>query len=288
MSQTSEKAAKKEKTAKKKKPLRKAQNVKSEAPGMAGRMVGFMVAVIIMGMMFSALQAIETLWLRAALSLLIVSGMLLLCFNEGATKGLKDAGASRFYAEAQVKGLTLGKKDDAACYNVLKAILAMALLFGIPVIAAAYVALTTKGYTYSLQDLPVWLSDGYGVRQDVMGPLGAYAQRQGMAAGDWLRLLVRLPVMMYINLFADPLTMGAAIDRMTPVLLMTYPLTYVLGYMTAPRMRRKEEKMNRRAKKVAVRKAQKSTLAQTLVGDQHGVHYGQAADQNKHKKKELV
>ena len=284
MSQTNGKA----KAAKKNKPLRRAEKWSREVPGMALRILGFMVAVIIMGLMFSALQAVESIWLRSALSVLILSGVLLLCCNEGLTKGMSDAGASRFYADAKTKGIPLAERDDAACYHPLKPVCAGLLVFAVPLAMAVYVALTTKGYTYSLQDLPAWLTDSYGMREDVMAPLGAYAMQQGMTAYDWLRLIVRLPVMIYINLFADPLTMGAAIDRATPLFLLTYPLAYTLGYAAAPHMRRKTEKMNRRAKKIAVRKAQKSTLAQTLVGDQHGVHYGHRANDDKHKKKELV
>jgi len=151
-----------------------------------------------------------------------------------------------------------------------------------------YIAVTTKGYTYALQDLPAWLTASYGSRADVMAPLSAYAQDASLTVMDVMRIFVRMPVMIYINLFEDPVTMGGLIDRTAPLFLLTYPISYLAGYMTAPYANRKREKMNRRAKKVAVRRTQKSTLAQTLVGDQHGVHYGHRKEEDKHKKKELV
>lgn len=286
MSQTNEKAV--PKTEKKKRPLRKAQHWGSEAPRMAFKLLGLMLAIVVMGLIFSALQAIEMVWLRAVLSLAIASGMLLLCYNEGITKGVQDVRASRLYVELAEKGHTPVKKDDAACYHPLKAVLACVLMFALPLAAAVYIALTTKGYTYTLQDLPVWLTDSYGTRADVMGPLGAYGVQKGITTMDWLRMFARLPVMIYINLFADPLIMTALVDRVAPLLLLTYPAAYLAGYLLAPRAGRRIEKMNRRAKKIAVRKAQRSSLAKELVGDQHGVHYGHAANKNKHKKKELV
>ena len=44
--------------------------------------------------------------------------------------------------------------------------------------------------------------------------------------------------------------------------------------------------MNRRAKKVAVRRAEKKSLVEELTGAQGQVHYGQKKQE--HKKKELV
>ena len=275
-------------TGKKKKPLRRAERWGSEALRMARKLFGLMLAIVVMGLVFSALQAMDMLWLRALLSLAIASGMLLMCCNEGLTKGVQDVQASRFYADAKKKGYALTKKDDAACYHPLKAICASALVFSVPLALAVYIALTTKGYTYALQDLPLWLTESYGTRADVMGPLGAYAAEASMTLTDWLRMFARLPVMIYINLVADPLRMSGAVDRAAPLFLLTYPAAYLAGYLLAPRARRRMEKMNRRAKKVAVRKAQRSSLAQELVGDQHGVHYGHRADDSRHKRKELV
>ncbi|MBQ7784852.1 MAG: hypothetical protein IJ381_01705 [Clostridia bacterium] len=284
MSQTKQKT----KMGKKKKALRLAKRWGREVPIMALKFVSLMAAIVVLGLMFSAMQAIEALWLRVVLSLAIASGMILMCYHDGLTKGIKDAGASRFYADAQSKGIALEEKDDAACYHVLKAVCAALCVFALPVAIAAYIALTTKGHTYALQDLPAWLTASYGSRADVMAPLSAYMQNASLTATDVLRILVRLPVMIYINLFSDPVTMGGLIDKTVPLFLLTYPVAYLAGYLTAPYANRKREKMNRRAKKVAVRRTQKSTLAKTLVGEQHGVHYGHRKDEEKHKKKELV
>ena len=270
---------------KKRKPLRRAQRWAKEAPRMARKLLLLMIAVTVMGLMFSALQAISSTWVRAALSLAIASGMLLMCGNDGLSKGVKDADASRLYEQTQAAA---GEREDAACYHPLKAILAAALVFAVPLALALYIAATTEGYSYSLQDLPLWLTDSYGARTDVMAPLSAYAAEKTLTAADWIRVLVRLPVMIYINLFADPLVMSALIDRFVPLFILTYPAAYVAGYLTAPYAQRRNEKMNRRAKKVAARKAQKKSLVSELVGDQHGVHYSKQNESVKHKKKELV
>ena len=275
-------AAKKKK---KKKPLRRAQNWRSRVLPMAAKMIVPMIAIIVLGLMFSALQAVSQ-GLRIVLAIAIIAGMLLFLFSEGLMRGAEDAQASRSYVNLAAKGLKLDEKDDAMCYHPLKALCAVMAVFAIPLALSVVVAVTAKAYTYTLQDLPTWLTETYASRADVMGPLGAYMVEDSIRATDWLRMAVRLFVMNYINLFNDPLTMGLVIDRLSPLFILTYPAVYMIGYLRGPASNRKLEKMNRRAKKVAVRRAEKKSLAQELTGAQVQVHYGQKKEA--HKRKELI
>lgn len=278
----------KKKIPKKKRPLRRAQRWGSQVLPMAGRMLVTLVAVTVMGLMFSALQAIDTLWLRLVLSLTIFSGMLLMYVNDGMMKGAGDAAASRFYVSAKERGLAIGQKEDAACYHPLKAICAALAVFGLPLALSVIVALTAQEYTYAMQDLPRWLQDSYGSRSDVMGPLGAYSAQQGMEILDWIRMIVRLPILIMVNLFPDVQGMSATIDRLSPLMLLTYPAAYLGGYFAGPKSNRMREKQNRRAKKIAVRKTQKSNLVEELTGERPQVHYGHKKEDSKHKRKELI
>lgn len=275
-------AAKKKK---KKKPLRRAQRWGSRVLPMAFKLIVPMLAIIIMGLIFSSLQAVSQ-GLRIVLSSAIIAGALLYLFSEGLTGGAQDAAASRNYVSLAAKGVKLEEKDDAMCYHPIKAMCAVLTVFIVPLALSVYLAATAKGYTYMLQDLPTWLTDSYGAREDVMGPLGAYAAQQGMTAYDWLRLIVRLFVMNYVNLFNDPLKMSLMIDRLSPLFIFGYPVMYMIGYLCGPASNRKTEKMNRRAKKVAVRRAEKKSLVEELTGAQGQVHYGHKKQE--HKKKELI
>lgn len=269
----------------KKKPLRRAENWGMQVPALMGRMAVSMIIIVVLGLMFSALQAVGAT-LRLVLAIAILAGILLLFFSEGLNKGAEDAAASRSYVNLESKGLKMDKKDDAACYHVLKPIAAGLAAFSIPLALAIIVALSAKEYTYTLQDLPTWLTDSYGTRADVMAPLGAYTTQHGMTAYDWMRTVVRMMEMNFINLFSDPLTMSATIDRLSPLFIATYPIAFVLGYLRGPASNRKMEKLNRRAKKVAVRRTQKKSLVEELTGAQGQVHYGHKKEE--HKKKELI
>lgn len=275
-------AAKKKK---KKKPIRRAQHWGSCVLPMAAKLMVPLLTIVIMGLVFSALQGVSQ-GLRIALTSVIIAGMLAFFFSEGLGRGAEDAAASRNYASLSAKGVKLEKKDDAMCYHPLKALCAVLVILSVPLLLSVYIALTAQPYTYALQDLPTWLTDSYGAREDVMGPLGAYAAQPGMTLRDWLRLFVRLFVMNYVNLFSDPLEMNFVIDRLSPLFMLSYPVMYMIGYLRGPASNRKLEKMNRRAKKVAVRRAEKKSLVEELTGAQGQVHYGQKKQE--HKKKELI
>ena len=58
--------------------------------------------------------------------------------------------------------------------------------------------------------------------------------------------------------------------------------------LRAPAVYAKRQSMQRRAKKAAVRKAQKKSMVSELLGSGGDVHYGQHPQQEEHKKKELI
>ena len=277
----------KKKKAKKAKPLRRAQRFGREVPSMAIKLLLTLVGVSVMNLFFSALQAVEAPWLRISLSLTIAVGILMLYFGEGMSKGVVDAQRSRRCEALIAQERRISEKEDAECYHPLKALLAAVCVFALPLATAAYLGVNAKEYTYTMQDVPVWLTNTYGSRADVMAPLGAYGPTQVMTATDWIRVIVRLPLMVYINLFSDPVRTSAMIDRLSVLMMAIGPLAFVAGYLFAPPVAHKRALKNKRAKKVAVRKAQKKTLAEELVGDQHGVHYGKKVVKE-HKKKELI
>ena len=271
-----------------KKPVCRAKHWGARVWPMAGRMAVILVAVAVMGLMFSALQAIGSMVLRAVISLAILSGILLMMYSEGLTRGVADMDASHAADRLEKLGHSLTRREEAACYQPMKALCACLIVFGIPLVLGAYLAATAEPYTYALQDLPAWLTGTYGAREDVMAPLAAYAQSTAVSAREIIRLVVRLTVLIYINLFPDPQAMVQWVDRLTPLMVLSYPIACMVGYLRAPAVYAKRQSMQRRAKKAAVRKAQKKSMVSELLGSGGDVHYGQRPQQEEHKKKELI
>ena len=240
-----------------------------------GKLLILLFASTLIGLMFSGLQAIEMPVLVVILSVLIISGLTLFFVNEGMSSGVKDTEMSRRVEKTEKEGGHVMASEDAACYSPVRAAVAAAAAFAVPFLLALFVALNAKPYTYVLQDLPSWLTTSYAGRSDVMLPLGAYAQSVPMTMVDWVRLVARVFGMIFVNIFPDPIHQGLLIDRVLPCFFLIYPAGYVLGYLCGPRRQAVLARKQRRAKKVAVKKAQKKSLAEELTRNGAEVHYGQ-------------
>lgn len=273
---------------KKRAPLRKAQNWKKEVPGMAGKQLVLVILVVVAGLIFSGLQSAVSGWVRIGVTLALGLMLLLFYYTDGVNKGSVDAGMSRHIAKLEKEGRKISVQEEAGCYHPLKAVCAGLLAFALPLVLAIFLAVTAKPYAYSLQDLPVWLSGAYGVREDVVGPLAAYMQPAGATVTDWIRVLVRLLMLVFVNLFEDPQRMTQMIDQSAPLFISLYPLAYLIGYLRGPSTNAKMEKQNKKAKKAAVRKQKKSNLVNELLGENQVPHYGHKRESDKPKKKELI
>ncbi len=263
-----------------KKSVLHAQHWGKQVLPMASKLLLFVMVITVLGLVFGMLQAIQNMIIRTVLTLGIVGMILLMFWNEGASIGFKNVEASR-----RAEHLGKGSVDEHG-YHPLKALCAALVVFGIPLLLSVVLAATVKPYTYTMQDLPAWLLGTYGARTDVMAPLMTYVQETGIAAMDVLRMIVRLPVLVYVNLFSDPQKMVLIIDRLSPLMLLSYPAAYLAGYLSAPSVYEKRQEMQNKAKRLAAKKAKKNKMAKTLLEGGGEVHYGQNAE--KHEKKKLV
>lgn len=286
MSQNENKAKKTK--AKQKKPIRLARNWGSAVVPSAGRIMPMLILMIVMGFIFTGIQAIEAYMIRLVLAGVIGAVILLLMYSEGLNCGVADIAVSRTCAQAIKDGRKLDEKEEAGGYHPLKALATAALVFIVPLVLSVIVALNAKEYTYMLQSLPAWLTGSYGSRADVMAPLAAYHDPQGMAALDWMRMIVRLFELPLVNLFEDPQKMTAMVDRLSPLMIVIMPIAYMIGYLASPSRAEKIARLNRRAKKVAVRRAERRKVGPELIGAQNQVHYGHKKEEKARKKKELI
>lgn len=275
------------KNSKKQAPIRKAKRYMKEAPSVAARLLLYVVVTVVLGLLLSVIQGIPNAALRMAVAALLGFAVLAFYFMEGMSRGTGDAMNSRQMAKLEKMDHVINAQEDASCYHPLKAAAGSMMVFGLPLVLAIVLAVNAKPYTYELQDLPSWVAGSYGLREDVMAPLGAYTQAMTAGLMDWIRMVVRLFMMVFINFFGEVQTSIELIDRLSPVFILLYPIAYVAGYLCGPAQQAKLEKMNKKAKKVAVRKHQKKKLVDELLGSQNVPHYGQQAAKS-HKKKELV
>ncbi|MBR1407924.1 MAG: hypothetical protein IJ573_03380 [Clostridia bacterium] len=255
---------------------------------MAGRIALLLLGAVVLGLMFSGLSAISTWIVRILLSAVILAGITALFFSEGLSCGMRDAAAGSRAAKLEAEGTAVSAEEDAACWHPLKAAAALLLVFAVPLILAGFIALTAEPYRYTLQDLPTWLTSTYGAREDVMAPLAAYLQPEVPGMRVWIRMAVRLMEMPFIGFFPDAQKQAFALDTLSPLFLLIYPLAYFAAYCMGPRRQAALETKERKAARAAVRRQGKKKLADELTRGGGEVHYGQRRDAEKQEHKRLV
>ena len=276
------------KAPRKRTPLLLAERFGAAIPAMARRLALMLLAALILGMLLAGLAAIDIAWLRVLLSAAILLAILMLFFTEGVGQGAKDAQESRRARRALKAGQPLSPQDRAACFHPLKPILAALIVFALPLVLAAFVSLTAKPYQHTLQDLPTWLTQLYASREDITAPLAAYQEAAAPEARTWIRMVVRIVEMPFVGFFMDPERQAEWLDRLSFLFVLLYPIAYIAGYFVGPGRQRKLEEQERKAKRVAKRRQERSTLAEQLTRSGGEVHYGQRGDTPEKEKKKLV
>ena len=271
----------------KKKPLRLAVHWQAGILPAAGSLAVILLAALLLGLLFSGIISSESSLLKTIFSFFSLLILLLLFGHEGLRGGLRDAMVSRRVRRLEKDGYAPSRQEDASCWHPAKALFAAALVFLVPLLLSAVIALTAEPYHYTLQDLPQWLT-AYSSREDIMSPLAAYTETTAPSLRVWLRLLVRLLEMPALGFFRDPQRSAELIDRLAPLVLCLYPLFYLAGYFLGPSVESRIAAKERRAKKAAVRKAERHSLAEELTRGGGEVHYGQRNDDGKRAPKKLI
>ncbi len=267
-------------------PLRLAEHWGSAVPKMARRAAFALLIAVVLGMLFSGVSGMGQVYIRIPLAVLVTAACVALFFAEGLGCGTKDAMESRRVRKVEREGGAARPKELADCWHPLKCAAALLVVFLLPMALAAWIALTAEPYRYELQDLPLWLTENYGTREEVMAPLAAYLEEAPPAgARVILRIGLRALIMPFIGFFSDPQTEVFRLDRLSPLFLALYPLSFFAGYLLGPRRSRRIARQERRSKKTAVRRAEKSSLAEELTRGGGEVHYGGRADSGKDKHK---
>lgn len=240
--------------AKPEKSLRYASSWGTAVPGMTARLFALFFSCALLGCMFVSLQALPYYALCLILSVAIAVGMLAAHYMEGMARGEEDAKASRQAQRLLDGGHALDKKLEAHCYHPLKAICAAAICYAVPLVCGVLTAL--------------------------------HAGEAGEAV-YWPRVIARVCEMIFINYFPEPKQAGTLIDCLTPLLIASFPLAYLAGYLAGPGREEKREAQMRRAKKIAKKRAERSTMAASLLRGE-GSEAPQRGERARKGKKELI
>ena len=237
------------------------------------RVLAVMVLFAFLGVLVSGVFAFDSSMLRILLNgvLLMLGGAIL--FNEGSRFGEGDVAFAEIALKRQNEGKEVTDKDRDTCYHPGKGFVS-ALIGAAPffLIAVAY-SLTAKQQTYTLGALPGWVQS-YEV-QDEIGPALAYYHESASAGlAGYLRLIVRLVLFPYMNMFgAGDYGKLYVLDKLSPLLTLLVPICFGFGYLRGPHLRAlvhgnirlARRRQNRQQRKAREQRANKSHQKKELI-----------------------
>jgi len=207
------------------------------------RIFGYSLALGFVSLMFAPIMMSENAFIRIFfnLALLLIAGILY--FSDGAYKGERDCATREMLGKrVQTQGYVLTPSERERLYRTAKGPLA-ALIGAAPwLLVAIAVAILATPYTYSLQDLPNWLS-GYRFLPEVGNPLLYYDRQVVVPLVDWLRIGLRFVMLPFIYLLGNISDAASLLlDRLSPLIVCLLPACFAVGYLTGPRRHRRTQK----------------------------------------------
>ncbi|MCL1795432.1 MAG: hypothetical protein FWG37_00935 [Clostridia bacterium] len=224
------------------------------------RVFGYQVAFGFFGLMFAPMMMGASVAIRVPLIGALIAACGLLMFMDGSYRGERDCAVTETLEKLTKKGeYTPTGAELAKRYNRSKGVIG-ALIGALPALALAiYVAVSAVPYTYTLQDLPGWLST-YLPRAEIGDALRYLKDvTVSVTLTDYLRITVRFILFPYIGLLGNLTDAGSLLlDRLSPLLTLIMPAVSAIGYQFGPSRRRKAVKMIEEAKRRPRRRLKKA------------------------------
>jgi len=235
------------------------------------RVWGYTLLVGLMGLLFAPLLMSETAALRVALNLVVLALAMMLVWMDGANRGERACGAGDLLKKS---GQALTGDDRLRTYSLPRA-LAGAGLAALPWVALGVaVAATARPETYTLQDLPSYLTP-YRALPEVGSALQYYNRAaQPVSPMTWVRLVVRFVQLPVTYMLGGADGAGTVLaDRVSPLAALLLPGAYAVGYAAGPARYRKSQayireavsKPRKRLKKQAQAKRRRDDTPERLI-----------------------
>jgi len=177
--------------------------------------------------------------LRVVINLIIIIVILTIYFNNGTNQGTEAVARGEILWQKQQRGQSFSGKEQSVCFHKAKGFLT-GLLGTLPLFITALVfAFSTSVQMTDSGALPSWMN-AYTGRGDIGSALVQYLEPEGMNAVDYLRVIVRVCMMPFVNMIGYSNKTGMFIlERLSPVIMLLPAVAYGFGYLTGRDVRTK-------------------------------------------------
>ena len=175
--------------------------------------------------------------LRVFLNSAVIILVLIILFNNGSRWGTDDVARGEILYQKKEKGSYFADSERRLCFHPMKGYLT-GLIGTIPIlIPAILLAVNTSVQMTESGMLPSWMQ-AYVKRSDIGNALINYTQPEGMQIIDYLRTIVRISILPFVNIVGSSDKNGLVIlERLSPLILILPAAAYGTGYLSGRSIR---------------------------------------------------
>lgn len=162
---------------------------------------------------------------------------LTILYSEGVKNGESDSAFSEIMDSKRKNGMTVLKSESVKCFNTKRSFFEAYFAFWLFVIISIALSIFTKENYFESLVKPGWLKAYNKTEQFLLLSLFDYGHK--FALLDFVRLITRLILFPFFNLFSNENIHAVFIlEKLSPLIMLTLPLSYVFGYTKGPKKRR--------------------------------------------------
>lgn len=192
---------------------------------------GYLLTSYLLYLVLGAMLVFDNAFIRIVTNvalILLASGVV---YYNGITTGVADVTHGEIIYRRLEEGKPVPEQDKARCFHPAKGFVS-ALVGVLPfLILTLMLAFIAQLQTFQLGGLPDWL-EGFERRPEIGGALSYYHRTTPMGLENYLRILVRIMMMPYVNIIgADNALAMLWLERLSPLSCLIPVVCHGLGYL---------------------------------------------------------
>ena len=222
---------------------------------------GVLLIVFVIAFIACASATFDSFILRLLMNCAVIILSLYILYNNGSKCGAEDVARGEILWQKKEKGLAFSESESKMCFHPLKGYLIGLIGSILLLVPAVILAFSTSVQTTASGTLPSWMQ-AYVKRSDIGNALINYTQPSGMKFIDYIRAVVRVSILPFVNIVGSDHKIGLMIlERVSPIILLLPSAAYGTGYISGRNIRKRIHTVISENDKKRIRKEQKKRNA---------------------------
>ena len=231
---------------------------------------GTLIVVIFITFIATATGAIGGDILRIILNSAVIVLALYIFYNSGTKRGTDDVARGEILWQKHEKQESFPDSEKKLCFHPMKGYIT-GLIGTLPFLAlTVFLAVNATIQMTEAGTLPSWM-ESYTRRSDIGSALISYTQPTGMTAVEFVRAMVRITILPYVNLVTSANKAGILLlERLSPLIILLPAAAYGTGYLTGKNVRTQIHTAISANEQKRIRKETKRRAARNRQGNRRG------------------